>query len=110
MVVCCSSLRTITPAPNRSWRSHCPAFKGFFKGSPLPPVRTLAGLARRDDVRPGEDPPGAGRRVLDAAHVRGARTLRAVDDVETDAIAFGQALEAITLNGGVMHEDVRPPL
>src|SRR6185369_9226536 len=45
-------------------------------------------------------------RSLDAADVRGARTLRAVDDVEPDAIALGQALEAITLNRGVMHEHV----
>src|SRR6478672_1678507 len=48
--------------------------------------------------------------VLDAADVRGARTLRAVDDVEPDAIALGQALEAITLDGGVMHEHIRTTL
>ena len=47
---------------------------------------------------------------LDAADVRGARTLRAVDDVEPDTIALGQALEPITLNGGVMNEHVRTTL
>src|SRR4029450_1420703 len=39
-----------------------------------------------------------------------ARTLGAVDDVEPDAIALGQALEAITLDGGVMDEHIRTTL
>src|SRR5205814_6583929 len=47
---------------------------------------------------------------LDPRDVRGARTLRAVDHLETDAVALGQALETLTEDRGVVDEHVRPAL
>lgn len=58
----------------------------------------MAGL-----LQPGAYAPAV---VLLRFDVRGGRTLLALLDVKRDALAFGQRLEAATLDGAVVDEDV----
>jgi hypothetical protein len=48
--------------------------------------------------------------LTDPDHVRGRGALRSLDDVELDAIALGEALEAAALDGRVVHEAVLAPV
>ena len=44
--------------------------------------------------------------VLDLAHVRSSRTLRAVLKCKLDTVTFAQGAETLALNGGMMNEDI----
>jgi hypothetical protein len=44
--------------------------------------------------------------LADLHHVLRFRTLLAVDDVELDSVAFGEAAEALGVDGSVVDEDV----
>src|SRR6185503_13517877 len=48
--------------------------------------------------------------ALDLDDVRGAGTLRAVDDLEADTVALVERPEPLGADLGVMHEDVRATL
>ena len=52
-------------------------------------------------------PSGGGCIVFEPDHLVRLRTLRSLDDVEFDLIAFFQAFVAVILYGAVVDEDVR---
>src|SRR3954462_12439598 len=47
---------------------------------------------------------------LRLGNVGGLRSLLPLDNLELDAIAFGERLEAAALDGAEVDEDIRPPL
>ena len=53
---------------------------------------------------------GSSSKNLDGPNVLSRKALGAFGDIEINGRAFGQRLEALALNGGVMHKDVWPTL
>jgi hypothetical protein len=60
----------------------------------------------REGARPGQ--PSATQMRLDLDHVAGLRSLRAVNDLKLDRLAFLERPEAVALNCGVVNEYVTP--
>jgi hypothetical protein len=56
--------------------------------------------------KPEEVPPASSWVELQGANFFGLQTFLALGDLELDALAFGQAAEAVGLDGGVMDENV----